>query len=179
MTSSHEQKRMLFFCPSVILFKGTLPSSVGKALGAKYRVCWPQSCGRLLVLNFGWKREILKKKWKKRFFGWAKTGKHGYFCWWPTGLPDDFSGFYYFFFLLEDMSVMCLSLLTNSVGLTVKELELIPNRSFSLKSYDMKDLTFLHMLCFSVSIIQAFKPAVLYAMQYYIFAQLSIFSCRG
>ena len=31
------------------------------------------------------------------------------------------------FFLSEDMSVMCLSLLTNSVGLTVKELELIPN----------------------------------------------------
>ena len=37
------------------------------------------------------------------------------------------------FFLSEDMSVMCPSLLTNSVGLTVKELELIPNRSFSLK----------------------------------------------
>ena len=37
------------------------------------------------------------------------------------------------FSLSEDMSVMCPSLLTNSVGLTVKELELIPNRSFSLK----------------------------------------------
>ena len=37
------------------------------------------------------------------------------------------------FFLLQDMSVMCLSLLTNSVGLTVKELELIANRSFFLK----------------------------------------------
>ena len=36
------------------------------------------------------------------------------------------------FFLLQDMSVMCLSLLTNSVGLTVKELELIPNRSLLL-----------------------------------------------
>ena len=46
------------------------------------------------------------------------------------------------FFLSEDMSVMCPSLLTNSVGLTVKELELISNRSFSFKSYDMKDLTF-------------------------------------
>ena len=49
------------------------------------------------------------------------------------------------FFLSEDMSVMCPSLLTNSVGLTVKELELIPNRSFSLKSYDMKDLTFFYI----------------------------------
>ena len=51
----------------------------------------------LFFLNFGWKRENLKKKWKKRFFGWAKTGKHGYFCATPTGLPDVFSGFYYFF----------------------------------------------------------------------------------
>ena len=73
------------------------------------------------------------------------------------------------FFLLEDMSVMCLSLLTNSVGPTVKELELIPNRSFSLKSHDMKDLTFLHnMLCCSVSIIQAFKACsiICYAILY-------------
>ena len=31
------------------------------------------------------------------------------------------------FFLLEDMSVMCLSLLTNSVGLKGKELEFFPN----------------------------------------------------
>jgi hypothetical protein len=22
-----------------------------------------------------------EEKVKKRFFGWAKTGKHGYFCW--------------------------------------------------------------------------------------------------
>ena len=72
------------------------------------------------------------------------------------------------FFLSEDMSVMCPSLLTNSVGLTVKELELIPNRSFSLKSYDMKDLTFLHMLCCSVSIIPAFKACsiICYAILY-------------
>ena len=31
------------------------------------------------------------------------------------------------FFLLEDMSVMCLSSLTNSVGLKGKELEFFPN----------------------------------------------------
>ena len=30
-------------------------------------------------------------------------------------------------FLLEDMSVMCLSLLTNSVGFKGKELEFFPN----------------------------------------------------
>ena len=29
-----------------------------------------------------------------------------------TGLPDDFSGFYYFV-LIEDMSLMCLSLVSN------------------------------------------------------------------
>ena len=38
-----------------------------------------------------------KEKVKTEVFGWAKTGKHGYFCTTPTGLPDDFSGFYYFF----------------------------------------------------------------------------------
>ena len=37
------------------------------------------------------------EKVKKEVFGWAKTGKHGYFCVPPTGLPDNFSGFYYFF----------------------------------------------------------------------------------
>ena len=78
------------------------------------------------------------------------------------------------FFLLEDMSVMCLSLLTNSVGLTVKELELIPNRSFSLKSYDMKDLTFLHMLCCSVSIIQAFKACSIICYAIYLWTVIYI-----
>ena len=32
------------------------------------------------------------------------------------------------FFLLEDMSVMCLPLLTNSVGLKGKELQMFPHR---------------------------------------------------
>ena len=127
MTSSHEQKRTLFFYLSVrhAHFKVLFFHQFGRP--------WAQNIGLLtptiyflIFLNFGWKRENLKKKWKKRFFGWAKTGKHGYFCTTPTGLPDDFSWFYYFF-LLEDMSVMCLSLLTNSVGLKGKELEFFPN----------------------------------------------------
>ena len=58
---------------------------------------------------------------EKEVFGWAITGKHGYFRVTPTGLPEDFSEFYYFF-LIEDMSVMCISLLMNSVGLKGKEL---------------------------------------------------------
>ena len=115
ITRAKKDVVFLFVRPSRS-FQGTLPWSVWETLGAKYQVCWHQSNERLFVLNFGWKRENLKKKWKKRFFELAKNGKHGYFCWWPTGLPDNFSGFYYFF-LLEDMSVMCLSLLTNSVGL--------------------------------------------------------------
>ena len=61
-----------------------------------------------------------KEKVKKTFSGSAKKGKHGYFCVTPTSLPGDFSGFYYFF-LVEDMSVMCFSLLTNSVVLNGKE----------------------------------------------------------
>ena len=41
----------------------------------------------------------------------------------PTGLRGNFSGFDYFF-LIGDMSVMCLSLLTNYVGLKDKELQM-------------------------------------------------------
>ena len=43
-------------------------------------------------------------------------GTRFYFFGFRLEMEDDFSGFYYFF-LVEDMSVMCLSLLTNSVGL--------------------------------------------------------------
>ena len=71
------------------------------------------------------------------------------------------------FFLLQDMSVMCLSLLTNSVGLTVKELELIPNRSFSLKSYDMKDLTF-----FTYALLLRLDHPGLQSLQYYMLCNI-------
>ena len=36
------------------------------------------------------------------------------------------------FFLLEDMSVMCLSFLTNSVGLKGKELQMVSHWGFSV-----------------------------------------------
>ena len=49
--------------------QGTLLSSVWKTLGAKYRVCMltPKQAF-CYFLNFRWKRENLKRKWKKRFF---------------------------------------------------------------------------------------------------------------
>ena len=40
----------------------------------------------------------------------------------PQVSLSDFSGYLLFLFLLEDMSVMCLSLLMNYVGLKGKEL---------------------------------------------------------
>ena len=98
MTSSHEQKTTLFFfCPSVTLVLGYSSFISLEDLGCKISGLLTPFKHFFIFLNFGWKRENLKKKWKKRFFGWAKTGKHGYFWVTPTGLPDDFSGFYYFF----------------------------------------------------------------------------------
>ena len=35
----------------------------------------------------------IEEQVKKRFFGWAKTGKHVFFCVTPTGLPDEFIWF--------------------------------------------------------------------------------------
>ena len=98
MTSSHEQKRTLFFfCPSVTLVLGYYSFISLEDYGCKISGLLTPSTHFFIFLNLGLKRENLEKKWKKRFFGWAKTGKHGYFCVTPTGLPDDFSGFYYFF----------------------------------------------------------------------------------
>ena len=100
---------------------------------------------------------IWRKSEKRGFLDGQKQANMAIFVGDPQVSLTISRGFIIFFPVRRHMSVMCLSLLTNSVGLTVKELELIPNWSFSLKSYDMKDLTFLHMLCCSVSIIQAYN----------------------
>ena len=55
---------------------------------------WPLFLFFKFRLEMGELEEIVKK----RFSELAKSGKHGYFCVTPTGLPDDFSGFYYLFF---------------------------------------------------------------------------------
>ena len=169
MTSSHEQKRTLFFYLSVrhALFRVLFLHQFGRH--------WAQNIGfvdtnRMNVFLF-WilagNGRIWRKSEKRGFLDGQKQANMAIFVARPQ-VSLTISQGSIIFFLLEDMSVMCLSLLTNSVGLTVKELELIPNRSFSLKSYDMKDLTFLHMLCCSVSIIQAFKACsiICYAILY-------------
>ena len=97
-----------------------------------------------------------------------QIGKHGYFCCTPTGLPDDISGFYYFF-LIEDMPVMCLSLVTKCVCLKGKELQFFENWWFLWKSTSSAGLTFL--LC-SVAPSRSSKPSnILYSI-IYIFASV-------
>ena len=98
MTSSHQQKTTLFFfcsCEGVNL--GYFPSISWHNLGCKILGLFTSLNVFFIFLNFDLKQENLKKKWKKTFFGRAKTGKHGYFCCMPTGLPGDFSGFFNFF----------------------------------------------------------------------------------
>ena len=51
-----------------------------------------------LFFEFRLKTGEYKEKMKEQFFRRAKTDKHGYFCFMPSGYPGDFSGFYYFFF---------------------------------------------------------------------------------
>ena len=98
MTSSHEQKRTLFFL------------SVCHAL---FRVLFFRQFGRHWAQNIGFvdtKRGIFlfflilagngriwRKSEKKGFLDGQKPGEHGYFCATSTGLPGDFSGFYHFF----------------------------------------------------------------------------------
>ena len=118
------KKRLCFFiCPSEGANLGYFPTISWHNLGCKILGLFTFLDVFFIFWNFDSKRENLKKKWKKTCFGSAKKGKHGYFCRSPTGFPGDFSGFYYFF-LIGDMSVMCLFLLTNYVGLKDKELQM-------------------------------------------------------
>ena len=95
MPSSREQKRRCFLSVRNARVRVLFLHQFGRP--------WVQNIGfvdtfdRLFYfLNFGLKRENLKKKGKKSFW-MGKNSKHGYFCVTPTGLPDNFSGFYYLF----------------------------------------------------------------------------------
>ena len=64
-------------------------------------------------------------KVKKEVSGWAKTGKHGYFCVTPTGLHGDLLRVLLFFSTYRrHVSDVIPSLLTNSAGLKGKELQM-------------------------------------------------------
>ena len=77
MTSSHQQKRLCFFLSARrgwfrVLCVGQMPRSGVQNIGLAH------TSRRFfyIFLNFDFKRENLKKKWKKRVLGWAKTSKH-------------------------------------------------------------------------------------------------------
>ena len=99
MTSSHQQKTTLFFYLSVRRGRFRVLPVCQMAKSGVQNIGFAHTSRRFyfIFLNFDLKRENLKKKWKKTFFGRAKTRKRGYFCCTPTGLPGDFSGFCYFF----------------------------------------------------------------------------------
>ena len=97
MTSSHEQKGRCFFCPSVTLFFRVL-------FFYQFGRPWVQNIGFVDTLNrlfyfFKFQLETgeFEEKVKKEVFWMGKNRQTWLFCVTPTGLPDDFSGFYYFF----------------------------------------------------------------------------------
>ena len=125
MTSSHEQKRTLFFYLSVrhALFRVLFLHQFGRH--------WAQNIGfvdtnRVDVVLF-WilagNGRIWRKSEKRGFLDGQKQANMAIFVARPQ-VSLTISQGSIIFFLLEDMSVMCLSLLTNSVGLKGKELQM-------------------------------------------------------
>ena len=106
MTSSHEQKRTLFFCPSVTLFLGyssfiSLEDIGRKISGLLTPIEWTYFC-----LEFWLETGEFEEKVKKEVFWMGKNRQIFLFLYHasPTGLPDDFSGFYYFFSVRRHVS---------------------------------------------------------------------------
>ena len=133
MTSSHEQKRTLFFFWSVrhALFRVLFLHQFGRH--------WAQNIGfvdtnrvdvflfRILAGN----GRIWRKSEKRGFWDGQKQANISIFVPRPQVFLTISQGSI-IFFLLEDMSVMCLSLLTNTVGLKGKELQFMGKWSFFL-----------------------------------------------
>ena len=132
MTSSHEQKRTVFFL------------SVRRAL---FRVLFLHQFGRHWAQNIGFvdtnrmnvflswilagNGRIWRKSEKRGFLDGQKQANMAIFVSRPQ-VSLTISQGSIIFFLLEDMSVMCLSLLTNTVGLKGKELQFMGKWSFFL-----------------------------------------------
>ena len=134
MTSSHEQKRTLFFYLSVrhALFRVLFLHQFGRH--------WAQNIGfvdtnQMYVFLF-WilagNGRIWRKSEKTGFLDGQKTANIAIFVGGPQ-ISLTISQGSIIFFLLEDMSVMCLSLLTNSVGLKGKELQMVFHWWFSVR----------------------------------------------
>ena len=164
MTSSHEQKTACFV-PSVT---------------SLLRVLFFHRFGRSWVQNIGFADTFwtlffwisagngrIWRKSKKEIF-WVDKNKqtwlfllHAHRSLWR------FLRVLLFFFLIIDMSVMCLSLVTKCVRLNGKELHFFENWWFFLNRTIWRAWLFLHMLCCSVSITQAFKVCSMHGMQYH------------
>ena len=123
MTSSHERKRTLFFfCPSVILFLGyssfiSLEDIGRKISGLLTPIVWTSFC-----FEFWLETGEFEEKVKRGFLDGQKQANISIFVPRPQ-VSLAISQGSIIFFLLEGMSVKCLSLLTNTVGLKGKELQ--------------------------------------------------------
>ena len=134
MTSSHEQKRTLFFL-------SVRNARVRVLFFHQFGRPWAQNIGfvdtKRLIFLFFWisagNGRIWRKSEKRGFLDGQKQANMAIFVPRPQ-VSLTISQGSIIFFLLEDMSVMCLSLLTNSVGLKGKELQFLGNWSFFLST---------------------------------------------
>ena len=128
-------------------------------MGAKYRVCWHLRHTFLFFWISAWNGKIWRKSEKRGILDGQKQANMAIFMSRPQ-VSLTISQGSIIFFLLEDMSVMCLSLLTNSVGLKGKELQ-----------FFWKLVIFLidrYYLCFTHSGKDFDHPNLLYLIQNYI-----------
>ena len=169
MTSSHEQNRTLFFL-SVrhALFRVLFLYQFGKH--------WAQNIGFVDTnrIDFLWfwilagNGRIWRKSEKKGFLDGQKQANISIFVPRPQ-ISLTISQGSIIFFVLKDMSVMCLSLLTNTVGLKGKELQFMGNGPFlssgtifsftySGKGFDNLNLLWLYVKCATHSLYCFVNP---------------------
>ena len=124
MTSSHEQKRTLFFYLSVrhALFRVLFLHQFGRHWAQNIGFVDPNRMDVFLFWILAGNGRIWRKSEKRGFLDGQKQANMAIFVGDPQVSPTISQGSI-IFFLLEDMSVMCLSLLTNTVGLKGKELK--------------------------------------------------------
>ena len=122
MTSSHEQKTTLFFfCPSVTLVLGYSSFISLEDLGCKISGLLTPFKHFLIFWISAGNGRIWRKSEKRGFLDGQKQANMAIFVSRPQ-VSLMISQGSIIFSLIEDMSVMCLSLLTNCVGLKDKEL---------------------------------------------------------
>ena len=121
--------------------KGSFLSSIREILGAKYRVCWHLLNTFLFFWISAGNGRIWRKS-RKEVFWMGKNRQTWLFLLHAHRSSLTISQGFIIFFLIIDMPVMCLSLVTKFVRLKGKELQFFENWWFFLKSYDLAGLTF-------------------------------------